>query len=85
MRISELKELLEDADEDAEVFIVEYGYRSSNMVTVDTAVLFEDERTDDDWGHKKENTGYQNVYILAGGTASNRYPPPGIRAEFGMD
>lgn len=84
MKVSELRELLEDTDminEDSEVRIVEFGYRSSNQSSADGVAICEDDRQSDDWNNEQEPGNH--LYILLGGTLGNRYPPHSVREEFG--
>jgi hypothetical protein len=73
-------DLMEDLDDDAEVFIVEYGYRSSNMTTVAGGAVWSDDRETDDYGVAKNQIGAA-LYLVNGHTGGNRYPPTGLRDE----
>lgn len=87
MKVSELKELLDSfppEDLEGNVMIVEYGYRSSNQSNVEAAAFMADDRESDDWNNPQNKLGGENLYILLGGTAGNRYPPSGLRDELGV-
>jgi len=74
MNVSELRDLIEELDGDAEVRIAEYGYRSSGYYYVDEAEIRVDMRKSDDWGNAKDPLG-KVLVITMGATADNRYPP----------
>lgn len=80
MQVIELRDAMEFLNDEDEVFGVEYGYRSSSLVSLDNAIVFEDDRTENDWGHEQDSTG-QALYILIGSDGGNRYPPSGLRDE----
>lgn len=85
MNVGELRSIIEELEDDAEVFAVEYGYRSSDLLTTDSAAAYADDRDYDDWGNEKEVTGSpKNLYILVGGWGGNRYPPSGLKEELGV-
>jgi hypothetical protein len=81
MNVGELRELIDGVDDDVEVKGVEYGYRSSNMIGIGQGVVFEDDRTEDDYG--KEIEPATVLFLELGSVGSKRYPPAGLRDELG--